>query len=301
MDMTIAEIHGKISHIGSNLSDRLEDLLTSDLFGPMRYLPFEIGLKPILESAINASTGEHLLIENHDTSGHFKVSFWPQLTYSEPDVVIECCGNLIFVEAKYLSGKSGHFTMEDEGSDNVQAAGSDQLYREYMDLISYPGSFQSRTLIYLTAHRILPADDIRAGKDALSVRHQDIPLQEYDSNFYWLSWYAVRDKVSQMLELPTHEKFHLILYDISLLLNRKGFRRFDGFPKIKVGDVSVRNTSKVFYKRVYREHFLFTQNDVIPSIKPILYEIIKTRQYVWKHTSTLPSLFENIVFYTRGI
>jgi len=44
----LAEIKGKISQTGSNLSDRLEDKLTGDFFGTIRYLPFEIGLGPVL-------------------------------------------------------------------------------------------------------------------------------------------------------------------------------------------------------------------------------------------------------------
>ncbi|GAI18804.1 unnamed protein product, partial [marine sediment metagenome] len=31
--MTIAEIHGKISETGTNLSERMEDLLTADIMG----------------------------------------------------------------------------------------------------------------------------------------------------------------------------------------------------------------------------------------------------------------------------
>ncbi|HDR7537277.1 hypothetical protein [Bacillus toyonensis] len=36
----IAEIYGKISSDGSNLSERLEDKLTGDIFGSLRYLPY---------------------------------------------------------------------------------------------------------------------------------------------------------------------------------------------------------------------------------------------------------------------
>ena len=52
---TIAEIKGKISSTGSNLSDRLEDLLTSDVFGPLRYIPFDEGLLPISSNGIGPS------------------------------------------------------------------------------------------------------------------------------------------------------------------------------------------------------------------------------------------------------
>ena len=44
----IAELHGKISSSGSNLSDHLEDKLTGDVFGVLRYLPFHIGMAQIL-------------------------------------------------------------------------------------------------------------------------------------------------------------------------------------------------------------------------------------------------------------
>jgi hypothetical protein len=43
----IAELHNKISAESNNL-ERSEDKLTGDFFGTLRYLPFEIGMKPIL-------------------------------------------------------------------------------------------------------------------------------------------------------------------------------------------------------------------------------------------------------------
>ncbi len=51
--MTIAEIRGKISSIGSNLNERMEDLLTSDVFGAFKYLPPHLGLLDFINTAIN--------------------------------------------------------------------------------------------------------------------------------------------------------------------------------------------------------------------------------------------------------
>lgn len=55
----LAEIHGKISSEGSNLSERL----TANVFGTSRYLPFHKGIKPILSKAVfffsNRSNGVH--------------------------------------------------------------------------------------------------------------------------------------------------------------------------------------------------------------------------------------------------
>jgi hypothetical protein len=48
----LAEIHGKISSEGSNLSERLEDQLTANVFGTLRYLPFHKGIKPIFSKAV---------------------------------------------------------------------------------------------------------------------------------------------------------------------------------------------------------------------------------------------------------
>jgi hypothetical protein len=56
--MFIVEIHGKINSTGSNLSDRLEDLLTSDIFGPLRYLPAKEALIPIFNCSKRFSNFE---------------------------------------------------------------------------------------------------------------------------------------------------------------------------------------------------------------------------------------------------
>jgi hypothetical protein len=44
---------------GSNLSDRLEDKLTGDVFGALRYLPFSSGLKPVLQG-VTWEVGENV-------------------------------------------------------------------------------------------------------------------------------------------------------------------------------------------------------------------------------------------------
>ncbi len=139
--MTIAEIHGKISSIGSNLSDRMEDLLTSDTFGCMRYLPPETLLIPFLNKACSL-WGNTLSIPEKIVDVH--CLFWPWINTinrkpCEPDVVIgfELHDNqmhLVMIEAKYNSGLSSE---EDEGSNP-----NDQLARELdnLDVVS-PYSF----------------------------------------------------------------------------------------------------------------------------------------------------------------
>ena len=51
----VEEFYGKISRSGSNLSDSLEDKLTGDFFGTLRYMEFCDGLQPILCGALRKS------------------------------------------------------------------------------------------------------------------------------------------------------------------------------------------------------------------------------------------------------
>ncbi len=131
--MTVAEIHGKISETGTNLSERMEDLLTSDIFGCMRYLPDQDALIPFLQTAYSLH-GNILTIPGDVRRVHW--SFWPWLKVvgripCEPDVVLgleteENDVHLILVEAKYYSGLSSE---EDE-----RAEPNDQLARELDNL-----------------------------------------------------------------------------------------------------------------------------------------------------------------------
>lgn len=48
----IAEIKGKVNKQNTNLTELIEDELTGNFFGNMRYIPFTKGLKKILKNAI---------------------------------------------------------------------------------------------------------------------------------------------------------------------------------------------------------------------------------------------------------
>ena len=72
----IAELHGKISGSDSNLSDRLEDKLTGDVFGLLRYMPFHIGMAQILRAAKIDGLSECV---NQTTINFWggRIRFWP--------------------------------------------------------------------------------------------------------------------------------------------------------------------------------------------------------------------------------
>lgn len=244
--MTIAEIYGKISSSGSNISDRSEDLLTSDVFGCLRYIPFKEGFQKILAQAQRRTDSERLSITS--TNNGVKVHFWPRLeNNSEPDVLIRFGDHLIIIEVKYLSGKSGHYGANQENENNLEAASSDQLARLFQGLMSDKGNCPKRSLIYLTAHRVLPNNDIKAGYEALD-KLSDDSRHKYNDNVYWLSWFEVYKTISGLLkeDIQLRDKcWRFVLCDIQRLLHRKGLRQFEGFDRI----ICERTLITAFYKR----------------------------------------------------
>ena len=115
----IAEIHGKISLMGSNLHDRREDQLTGDFFGAIRYLPFEIGLLPVLRRA-RPVTGQ-FVIDLPKVNGYdYEIEFWQTYDpHGEIDVLLKTrtrdlvCG----IEVKYQSGLSSDDADDPEPDD----------------------------------------------------------------------------------------------------------------------------------------------------------------------------------------
>ena len=224
--MVMAELGGKISRSGANISDRSEDLLTSDVFGALRYLPPDEGLIRILCAAKRFSDGK--CFEFGEGEGLRETLFWNRLKESEPDVILVFEKSVVFIEVKYLSGKSGHFSEELDAITNLEAASSDQLYREFVDLHNYKGEFERRFLIYLSAHRRMPVEDIRAGSRAISVLDAKL-APRYEMHTFWLSWYAVYTTLLQLMADQKDPHRLLVLSDIKNLLFKKGFRYFQGY------------------------------------------------------------------------
>ena len=130
----IAEIKGKISNTGSNLNDRLEDNLTGNVFGTLRYISFEKGLKKILIESISPKNSKAIdIIKNINVEGwDSNISFWPYDKEGELDVLLEFDSCIIGIEVKYLSGISSDdgITNEIILSKNEEKESIQQLARE---------------------------------------------------------------------------------------------------------------------------------------------------------------------------
>ena len=186
-----AVIMGKISSSGSNLTERLEDLMTSNIFQNLSYLSYEVGLKLLIDAAID-KTGASLLKIQHGPVKEVEFEFWPRLGNSEPDVLIHLqhydgSKSHILIEAKLHSGLSGEY----------------QLDREWTGLKQHYSNGDC-FLIYLTKDPIIPS----------YISSKNIP------ELYWISYQTIH----KVLQPFTDES--AVLNDVVSLLEHFRFNPF---------------------------------------------------------------------------
>jgi len=232
--MTIAEIHGKISETGTNLSERMEDLLTSDIFGCMRYLPADKALIPFLHTS-RSFHEEAFNIPDNIVQIHY--SFWPWLKSPgcipcQPDVVIgiETEGfhiHLVLVEAKYYSGLSSD---EDERPEpnNQLARELDNLNAISCAVLGWTSQLDiaSRTLLFVTLDMGMPCDLLSQS------------LAEYkrkrnrDGDIFWTSWRFLPSMLERAIEKESVTEHIAVIGDMLSLVLRKGLIMFQGIEPV---------------------------------------------------------------------
>lgn len=224
----IAEIHSKISSTGSNISDRSEDQLTGNVFGTLRYLPFELGLKQVLlrvryETPSLDSSFQEAVKAIRDGSWSKWCKFWPAHPLGEIDVMFAFPNLVIGLEVKYHSGLSS-----DDGIDNSQVEGKEfslsknQLARE-VEIVQDEMRVGGRA-----GWLILLALQGQGEPIVASVRERKI-LGEIPLGI--LSWTSVLDAVVEARSGCADQFHQLILEDLIELLKKKGFERFQHFPE----------------------------------------------------------------------
>ena len=107
----IAEIHHKVF-------SNLEDELTGNFFGIMRYIPFQRGLKQIYMRYIHSLDESVRGLIRSMRTNDFDIEFWKrsELGYGEIDGYMELDGVGIGIEVKYQSDLSGENQLEREAS-----------------------------------------------------------------------------------------------------------------------------------------------------------------------------------------
>lgn len=215
----IADIKGKISRSGSNLTERLEDNMTGNVFGALRYMPFSTVMGEILIKAVYPkSIGEDI----RDIQYEFwadKIQFWPYDREGEIDALIEFEDMIIGIEVKYTSGLSSDDDISNNEDNEVKnqeekKKSINQLARESR-IVLQKGSNKKKILLFV------------ADRNSCKEVYADILTRNIiDSNvaFGYISW---QDFLFQLKRLNVTDPYHhVIINDVIALLIRKGFEDF---------------------------------------------------------------------------
>jgi len=226
--MLQAEIKGKFYSSS-------EDVLTSSVIGSMRYLSSPSFFVELLNNSFNGN-GEALHVDG--TIKKITYLFWERLENSEPDVLVmleneDATYHVICIEAKFLSGK---YSKEDETVDLMERKNfqRDQLARELEDLHSSnfykyvsipPSKVNDISLIYLTNDTSIPHVELLD-----SSVHARLP--DAEKKMFWLSWSMIYSTVCEWIPYGTAQD-QCILYDLKLLLEKKGLNSFSGLSRLE--------------------------------------------------------------------
>ena len=209
----VEEFYGKISRSGSNLSDNLEDKLTGDFFGTLRYLEFCDGLQPILCGALRISEKQQetsqtaiQLIENVNCTNirdEEHIKFWPKHDRGELDVLLDFDNCCVGIEVKLNSGLSS----------------DDQLMRE-AEILCDLAKDKEKILLFIAGH-----------ESCVSVyRAYKAVIRKQGVCFVFASWEDILQSMKDLLNGGDGSKYtsgqRLMISDLVKLLTRKGFDTF---------------------------------------------------------------------------
>lgn len=218
--MLMALLHSKLSRDQENM----EDILTSIVFGTLKYIPSGTALIPFFRKAYipkAATPAREYPFIDLPSDVDVRHEFWPWIPElgsrgCEPDVLIRMiCPDgkkfLVFIEAKYLSGKSS--------GDDGEELPNDQLAREWANLKSLAMKETAEpVLIYLTADIGCPSGDIQISQKELKEKTGEV------GKICWLSW-------RHLPSLIEHSNYEM-LKDLASVLRRLNLTFFEGFSRV---------------------------------------------------------------------
>ena len=191
-----------IAEIYHKFSTDLEDVLTGDFFGAMRYMPFNRGLNQIFKNYAVSEDPQVTHILSNAADDDFNFEFWKRSENGlvEIDGFIPLTSVGIGIEVKYRSGLSGGDQLEKE------AQVLDEWCNGKEKLLILSGEAEEAKAIYIE------------NKDKRVFR---------DVHLAYLSWQDILLGLDQVLISSSYEK--KMIEDLKTLLREKGFVSFEGF------------------------------------------------------------------------
>ena len=191
-----------IAEIYHKFSTDLEDVLTGDFFGAMRYMPFNRGLNQIFKNYAVSEDPQVTHILSNAADDDFNFEFWKRSENGlvEIDGFIPLTSVGIGIEVKYRSGVSGGDQLEKE------AQVLDEWCNGKEKLLILIGEAEEAKAIYIE------------NKDKRVFR---------DVHLAYLSWQDILLGLDQVLISSSYEK--KMIEDLKKLIREKGFVSFEGF------------------------------------------------------------------------
>lgn len=191
-----------IAEIYHKFSTDLEDVLTGDFFGVMRYMPFNRGLNQIFKNYAVSEDPQVMHILSNAADGDFNFEFWKRSENGlvEIDGFIPLTSVGIGIEVKYRSGLSG----------------GDQLEKEAQVLDDWCNGKEKLLIL------IGEAEEAKA----IYIENKDKQVFR-DVHLAYLSWQDILLGLDQVLISSSYEK--KMIEDLKTLLREKGFVSFEGF------------------------------------------------------------------------
>ena len=215
----------------------LEDILTSDVFGMMSYLPYNTLLKQFIDMVKMKNPSARISVPDSEP---VKISFWKSFLWPtdipyldrntiEPDVVIEWESLLLIVEAKFISPTD-----------------PEELLREYLVGLNEMGKKQDFFLLLIDKNLSIPEVSKKGDADKLSIgdyisgRIKELKLiSKYSSkklskSLLWINWQSFYVLVAKLLNKGVLGKAEVagyterkLLQDLLLILERKDLIPFE--------------------------------------------------------------------------
>lgn len=214
----IAEIKGKLWQTGHNLNESLEDNLTGNFFGALRYIPFDLALRNILSAGVHPREVGDLIRKISANFWSDKIEFWPYDKEGEIDALLNFDDTIIGIEVKYSSGLSSDDDIDNSTMiDKQSVEGEDsknQLSRESR-IVSRKGASKTKILLFI------------ANSESCRKVYNNAVNRNIISNDVQLAYISWQSILVELKKLKLDDRYYqVIIDDLISLLTKKRFESF---------------------------------------------------------------------------
>lgn len=236
-----------VEQLQTLLKETKEDLLTSDVFGSLKYLPRIPYLQTLLniigDSNPHAKSFKQCIQKLSDDIESFNFHFWPSFptpmgltgTTTEPDVQISNDKVLVFFEAKLHSG-FGELQIERELAVGIEQSKGRDFFLVLVTPTSSPPHIRSGKR-RMKVPDYLNSISVSTG---ISKNIADI-LRRNSHRVLWISWHAIISALDAAyllhpnIEGVRYAETRLVsdmIEDLKILMQMRGITPFNGFANI---------------------------------------------------------------------